>query len=107
MESPNGIKQGDFSFGFGSYLFKDMPLCSKSNTAIAVGFGFESLNFHHNGTFSSLSSTGQFNALVPHSNDSIIITNKLAVNYVDVPIELRLRTINKTLENRMKFNFKL
>ena len=107
MESPNGIKQGNFSFGFGAYWFKDMPLGSKSNAAVAVGFGFESLNFHHNGTFSSLSSSTQFNALVPHSNDSIIITNKLAVNYVDVPIELRLRTINKTLEDRMKFNIKL
>ncbi len=105
--SPPGINQGNFGFGFGAYWFKDMPLSDKSNAAIAIGFGFESLNFHHNGTFSSLSSSSQFNALVPHSNDSIIITNKLAVNYIDVPIELRLRTINKTLEDRMKFNFKL
>ena len=107
MKSPPGIKQGDFSFGFGAYWFKDMPIGVKSNAAFAIGFGFESLNFHHNGTFSSLSSSNQFNALVPHSNDSIILTNKLAVNYVDIPIEFRIRTINKTLEDRMKFNFKL
>ncbi len=106
-KSPPGINQGLYSFGFGAYWFKDMPIGKKSNAAVALGFGFESLNFHHNGNFTTLSSSPTISSLVPFPNDSVIRTNKLAVNYVDIPIEFRFRTINKTLEDRMKFNFKL
>ena len=70
--------------------------------------GFESMSFHHNGILKTVqdnnSSTTQ---LMPFESDTSLLKNKYAVNYIDFPFEFRIRTINKTIEDRMKFNFKL
>ena len=36
-----------------------------------------------------------------------MLKNKSLVTYIDLPVEFRIRTINKTIEDRMNFNFKL
>ena len=105
---PNNITQGYFSFGFSSSWFKDLPLGQKSNCAIALGLGFESMSFHHNGTLTTVqNSNSSSTQLTPFETDSAVLRNKYAVNYIDFPFEFRIRTINKTLDDRMKFNFKL
>ena len=107
--SPPNINQGVFSFGFSSSWFRDIPLGKKSNCALAIGLGFESLSFHHNGEFVELFDNNNVSntQLIPLSSTTNVMKNKYAVNYVDIPVEFRIRTINKTLEDRMKFNFKL
>ena len=76
---------------------------------MAIGLGFESLSFHHNGEFVELFDNNNVSntQLIPLSSTTNVMKNKYAVNYVDIPVEFRIRTINKTLEDRMKFNFKL
>ena len=107
--SPNGVNQGVYSFGVSSYWFKDVPLGKRSNFAIAFGLGFDSQNFHHDGQFIfNQDINGDiFTDLITLPENYILYKNKIALNYVDAPFEFRFRTMNKTLEDRMKFNFRL
>ncbi len=108
-ETPVGITQGLFSLGISSYWFKDIPIGKKSNFAIAFGLGFDSQNFHHDGQFVfEQDVNGEiYTDLIPLPNDYTYYKNKIALNYVDVPFELRFRTMNKTIEERRKFNLRL
>jgi len=108
ISSPNGVAQGLYSFGVSTYWFKDMPIGKKSNFAIALGLGFDSQNFHHDGQFIFEQDINGdiFTNLIPLPEEYITYKNKIALNYVDVPFEFRFRTMNKTLEDRMKFNFR-
>ena len=51
MEQVPGVDQGIYSFGISAGCTKDIPLGKKSNVALAIGVGFDSHNFHHNGDF--------------------------------------------------------
>jgi hypothetical protein len=108
LESIEGVEQGVYSFGIGAYWMKDIPLGKKSNISLAIGLGFDSHNFHHNGEFefTNLNDGGVYTDLVSRNGSSTLEKNKYAVNYVDLPFELRLRTMNKTIEERMKYNFR-
>ena len=108
LNTPNGVDQGYYSFGVSTYWFKDMPIGKKSNFALALGLGFDSQNIHHNGQFIFEQDIDGniFTDLVSLPEDYIIYKNKIALNYVDVPFEFRFRTMNKTIEDRMKFNFR-
>lgn len=108
LEEIAGVDQGMYSFGFSAYWMKDIPLGKKSNVAIALGLGFDSHNFHHNGEFefTTLNDGTVYTDLVSRSGAAALSKNKYAVNYVDAPFELRLRTMNKTIEERMKYNFR-
>ena len=108
LERIEGVDQGIYSFGFSAYWMKDIPLGKKSNVAIAFGLGFDSHNFHHNGEFefAPLADGSVYTDIVSRNGAAALIKNKYAVNYVDLPFELRLRTMNKTTEERMKYNFR-
>jgi len=109
LSAPEGVSQGYYSFGVSTYWFKDIPISKKSNFAIAIGLGFDSHNVHHDGKFDFVpDDNGEiYTDLIPHAKDYIFYKNKIALNYVDVPFEFRIRTMNKTLEEKMKFNFRL
>ena len=108
LESVEGVDQGIYSFGIGAYWMKDIPFGKKSNVAMAFGLGFDSHNFHHNGEFefTTLADGSVYTDLVSRNGATALGKNKYAVTYVDVPFELRLRTMNKTVEERMKYNFR-
>ena len=108
LESIEGVEQGIYSFGIGACWMKDIPLGKKSNVALAIGLGFDSHNFHHNGEFefTTLDDGSIYTDLVSRNSSPSLAKNKYAVNYVDLPFELRLRTMNKTIEERMKYNFR-
>tara|TARA_B100000674_G_C37842852_1_gene916187 strand:- start:323 stop:1033 length:711 start_codon:yes stop_codon:yes gene_type:complete len=108
QKSPENITQRALSFGFSASWFRDIPLGKKSNSAIALGLGVESMSFHHDGEFQTLDNNGtSITQLIPLSNFDNVLKNKYSVTYIDLPIEFRIRTINKTIEDRMSFNFKL
>lgn len=107
LETPPGIKTKPYSIGVSAYLYKDLPLTKRSNLALAFGVGLSSDNIHHNGTFSTSTNEGKsFTKLVPLANNFETKINKLTLTYIEVPFELRLRTMNKKMGERRKFNFR-
>lgn len=107
LQTPPGIKTKLYSIGIAAYLYKDIPLTKKSNFAIAYGVGVSSDNIHHNGTFSTSTNEGKsLTKLIPIGNNSETRVNKLSITYVEIPFELRFRTMNKSMEERRKFNFR-
>jgi len=108
LTPPSGIKFGHYSLGVSAYWFKDVPLGKKSNVALAFGLGFDSHNVHSNGKVeNTIDQDGDvFVDLKPFPDGLNYRKNKLSFNYVEAPIELRFRTMNKSLEERMGFNFR-
>jgi hypothetical protein len=109
LETPSGIESELYSIGISAYLYKDIPLSKKSNFSIAYGIGLSSDNIHHNGTFITSTNTpnnNSFTELTPYNGLKYRI-NKITLNYIEIPFELRFRTMNKSLEERRRFNFRL
>lgn len=108
LETPAGIKTELYSIGVSAFLYKDIPLTKKSNFSIAYGIGLSSDNIHHNGTFvvttNNVHNT-KYTELKPYNGLKTSI-NKITLNYIEVPFELRFRTMNKSLEERRRFNFR-
>lgn len=109
IKAPEGIKQGYFCIGASAYLFKDNPFGKKSNLSFAYGIGFSSHNVHSNGNFNY--EIDQNNEIytnlieIPSSID--IRKNKVSFSFIEVPLEFRMRTMNKSMEERRGFNFRL
>lgn len=109
LTTPAGVETKLYSIGIAAYLYKDVPLHRKSNVAIAYGIGISSDNIHHNGTFATSTnnaSNASYTNLIPLASNYKTKINKITLNYLEVPFELRFRTMNKTLEERRKVNFK-
>ena len=109
LKVPSNVEQGHYSIGVSAYWFKDIPLGQKSNTAFAFGLGFDSHNVHHNGQFVyKTNSDGKtFTALEPLPIGYEPKKNKVSFNYLEAPFELRLRTMNKSIEEVRKFRFRM
>ncbi len=108
LETPPGIETKLYSIGVSAFLYKDIPLSKKSNIAIAYGIGLSSDNIHHNGTFitsSNNTNNKNYTRLTLYNGLKTRI-NKITLNYIEVPFELRFRTMNKSLEERRRFNFR-
>jgi hypothetical protein len=105
---PDGIKPRFASLGVNAYFYKDIPFSRYSNTAFAFGIGISSHNVHSNGEIVyQLNSAGQsYTALVPFPDGYNYKKNKLAVNYLEVPLELRFRTKYKRDETPYKLRFR-
>lgn len=104
---PNGITQSYGSIGVDVYMFHDHPVNKKGTFAWALGLGFSGMNVHHNGQFIYNVVGDQINTdLVPHPEGINVLKNKISLNYVEVPFELRLRTMNQSVEERNVANFR-
>lgn len=109
IQTPPGIKTKLYSIGVSAFLYKDIPLNKKSNLSIAYGIGLTSDNIHHNGTFTTSTnnpSNSSYTKLIPLASNYKTRINKITLNYIEVPFELRFRTMNKSLEERRRFNFR-
>ena len=107
LNAPKGVKTELYSIGVSAFFYKDLPFTEKSNIAFAFGIGLTSDNIHHTGTFKTSSNNPEnksYTSLVPYNKKYRI--NKITLNYIEVPIELRFRTMNKSLEERQRFNFR-
>lgn len=109
LKSPPGIDQKLYSVGGSVYWYKDIPLGEKSNVALAYGVGFDYHSVYSNGAFQyDVDGAGNtFTNLNPITLPPGFTINKVTFKYVEVPLELRFRTMNRSREERMGFNFKL
>lgn len=80
-----------YSPGFDAHIMYDYPFSERSIFSFAWGYGFSSFNIHHNGSFEADESTGD-TFFRPLPENYSYRKNKVSVNFVEVPIEFRLRT---------------
>jgi hypothetical protein len=108
-KTPAGVDMKTWRSRGINIMFTDEKQFGKGNVAFAWGIGFSSQNFHTNGELirdenidSSYFSTARLDTI---SYD----LNKLSVNYIDIPLELRFRTNANAKGNRLKLalGFKL
>lgn len=90
LVAPDSLSVKGYSPGVNAFIMYDYPFSEKSIFSFAWGYGFSSFNIHHNGTFveDSLENT-QF---IPFESSVEYKKNKLSINYVEIPLELRIRT---------------
>lgn len=104
---PEGITQGYFNVGVDAYLFHDHPMNKKGTLAWALGVGYSGMNIHHNGQWiyqvGDETTTTEF---IPYPDQLKLYKNKISLNYVEVPFELRIRTMNTSIEERNVANFR-
>lgn len=104
---PDGITQSYLSVGVDAYIFHDHPVNKKGTLAWALGLGFSGMNVHHNGQFIyNVIGDDIITTLEPYPEGLNIKKNKISLNYVEVPFELRIRTMNTSIEERNVANFR-
>jgi len=100
QELPPGVSQGDVSISVNAYLMKDFRF-GLSKWSIAAGLGIGSHGVRTDGAFLETDASGSsFTVLVPITDTSVsgmvdIKVNKLNLNYIDIPIEIRFITLGK------------
>jgi hypothetical protein len=85
------------------------PINKKGTLAWAVGAGFSGMNVHHNAKISyavdqNQDLTTEWN---PYPEGLQYKKNKINLNYVEVPFELRIRSMKESVEDRKITNFRL
>jgi hypothetical protein len=110
MDLPGNVKQTYYrNVGMGAYIFHDHPMNKKSTLAWALGVGVSSFNIHHNATFVNdpLPGGGTFTNMIPLADSVKFRTNKHNITYLELPFELRIRSMKISTEERRRANFKL
>lgn len=88
LNLPQGISQKPYSLGGNAYIMWDYPF-GYGPFSFAIGAGFSTHDVHTNGRI-TYSIDGKYTTFVPITTK--YSTNKFSCNYIDVPIELRIRT---------------
>lgn len=91
LESLPGMEIRPWSPGLNAYIMYDYQL-GKSPLSFAWGYGFSSFNIHLNGAFVEDTLNNGFVNFQPFAPNYSWEKNKISVNFVEVPIEFRLRT---------------
>ncbi len=103
MNLPSTIESKPLrSHGF-SFMFMNEKMNKAGNFGLGYGLGFTSQNVHTDGVLVYDDATMKTHfEKVPDSLD--LETNKLSLNFLDVALELRLRTAENSKGNRWKFS---
>ena len=88
LNLPDSIKTTGFSRGFNAYFTYDIVL-GKSKFSVAPGIGIGNNNYFMNYSLSSDSLGTYFNKI---SDDIDVKKTKIALSYIDIPLELRYRS---------------
>ena len=92
LDVPEGVELRPYSPGISTHIMYDYRF-GKSPISFAWGYGFSSHNVHSNATFVTDSvNNEEYLRLVPFEGNYSYKKNKLSANYVEIPLELRLRT---------------
>ena len=91
LESVDGMEVRPWSPGVNAYIMYDYQL-GKSPISFAWGYGFSSFNVHTNGNFVEDTLSNGFVRFMEFPDNYSWKKNKLSVNFLEVPIEFRLRT---------------
>ena len=86
---PKDVSQNSFSTGLNAGFLRDFPLNKKRTFAIAPGIGFSFKNYKQNLVIQELDGTMQYST-IPAGEP--FDKNKLAMYFVEAPIEVRWRT---------------
>jgi hypothetical protein len=84
-------------------MFLDERPFGKGHVAFAWGLGFSSQNFHTN-AFYQESATIDSSYFIPIPDSVDYDVNKLSLNYIDLPLELRFRTNANAKGKRLKLS---
>ncbi|MGZ4060207.1 MAG: outer membrane beta-barrel protein [Bacteroidia bacterium] len=85
---PTGISQKPYSIGGNAYLMWDYPF-GYGPFSIAIGAGISTHDVHTNGQI-TYSIDGKYTTFTPLTVK--YNTNKFSANYIEIPLELRIRT---------------
>jgi hypothetical protein len=91
-----GMEIRPWSPGLNAYIMYDYQL-GKSPISFAWGYGFSSFNIHINGRFIEDTLQTGFVNFQPFSDDYSWKKNKISVNFLEIPIEFRLRTRTQSI----------
>ena len=86
--TPQAVSQNSFSAGLNFGFLRDFPVNKKRTVAIAPGLGFTFNNYKDNIVISEMDGDIHYTTIPTPDFDK----NKLAMYFVDVPIEFRWRT---------------
>lgn len=98
VATPDGVDQRNVSLGFDAHIMYDYKI-KKSVISVAWGYGMSSHNVHSNGFFAIDSTQSNLEELVPFDSEYDYKKNKHSATFIEVPIEIRLRTRG---ENKFK-----
>ena len=102
-KTPPGVNIKQFRSRGVNIMFMDEKPFGKGHVAFAWGFGFSSQNFHSNAFYQESGTTdSSYFLLIPDTIDYDL--NKLSLNYIDIPLELRFRTKANAKGNRLKLS---
>jgi hypothetical protein len=95
MEEPPGISLEPYSIGINIYRMYDIPF--NKHVGISIGLGISSQNYHHNGQYVTIQNADgtEFTAIEPFPGTHDYKRNKIALNYFEIPFELRFRSSTK------------
>jgi hypothetical protein len=88
-KKPIGVSQNSFSTGLNLGFLRDFPINKSRTIAIAAGLGFSYNNYKENLIVDQTNGVINYSTITP---GAIYNKNKLALYFVDLPIELRWRT---------------
>lgn len=88
---PDSMDVQVYSPGFDAHIMYDYPFSEQSVFSFAWGYGFSSFNIHHNGSFEEDEESGS-TFFRPYPENYNYRKNKVSVNFVEIPLEFRLRT---------------
>lgn len=91
LGAPDNINLRPYSLGIESHIMYDHQF-GKSILSFSWGYGFSSHNVHHDGFFATDTTNAQNTRLYPFQKNYTFTKNKLHATYIEVPLELRLRT---------------
>lgn len=92
LDTPDGVELRAYSPGFSAYIMTDYDL-GQSAFSFAWGYGFSSHNVHSNGEFvTDTVGTNVFSNFETFDPGYSFQKNKLSCNYLEIPVEFRIRT---------------
>ena len=89
LNKPDGVNQGNFSYGLKGGFIKDIPLNNRRNFVIGIGLGYAYNNYYTNLFVSETESGLEYIVL---DSDVSYKRNKLDTHVIEMPIEFRWRT---------------
>lgn len=99
QEVPETMDIRTFQRGISISALQDMPL-GRTNLSLAAGLAFSSHNLYSDNRYRFIPSLNQFR-FVPIDPDHDYDNNKLSLNYLEVPVQLRFRT--RDLPSTLRF----
>lgn len=95
IQDIKGLSTEPYSFGMDIGVYKDMPLDKRGNISLGIGLNYNFSHVHHNADvnyiFDTVNNKNIGTSFVP--TKASFKRNKLYTNFLEIPLELRFRSI--------------